>query len=159
MLSRKIISASISGSVFAILLAFVSPGITGAGERITSLADYLLQAILVTPAILMYSFPVILLYGVLTSFISDSISEFIAAKIQHDKSEIMFSAVLHIAFGLILLFHSLLASIIFFMTDRILQKRNKEYKPIQSIKSLAIPIAVWLVFMGVVYLETILNPV
>lgn len=103
----------------------------------------------------MYSFPVILIYGVLASIISDKVSQFISTKMKNGKSEIFFSGILHAVFGLILLLYSLGASMLFFITDRVLQKQNKDYKPLQAIKSLAIPFAVWLIFMGIVYLEHI----
>lgn len=105
----------------------------------------------------MYSFPAILIYGVLTSIISDKVSKYISTKLKNDQSEIMISGFLHLGFGLILLLYSLSASILFFITDRVLQKGKKEYKLSQAIKSLTIPIALWLTFMGIVYLEHIFN--
>ncbi len=156
-ISRKIISASVSGSMFAILLGLILPN--PFGKTISSIPDYLLAVALTTPIYLMYSFPVILIYGVLTSIISDKVSQFISTKIKNEKSEIIISGVLHTVFGLILLLYSLGASLLFFITDRVLQKKNKGYKPLQAIKSLAIPLAVWLIFMGIVYLEHIVNGV
>ncbi|WP_246569945.1 hypothetical protein [Lentibacillus saliphilus] len=124
------------------------------GETISSMPDYLLSASLATPGYLVYSFPVILFYGVLTS--SDKIGQLISIFIKKEPSEIIFSAILHAAFGLILLWLSLGASALFFLTDRVLQKRRAEYEPMQALKSLAIPCAVWLFFMTIVYLEGIL---
>ncbi|MCM3587813.1 hypothetical protein M3182_18975 [Mesobacillus maritimus] len=152
-LSRKIISASISGSLFAILLGLIVPN--PFGEAITSISDYLFAVVLTTPLYLMYSFPAILIYGVLTSIISDKVSQMISTKIGNEKSEIIISAILHGVFGLILLLYSLGASMLFFITDRLLQKKNNNYKWFLAIKSLAIPLAVWLIFMGIVYLEHI----
>ena len=105
----------------------------------------------------MYSFPAVLIYGVFTSIISDKVSKYISTKIKNEQSEIIISGVLHIGFGLILLIYSLSASILFFITDRILQKGKKEYKLSQAIKSLTIPIALWLTFMGIVYVEHLLT--
>ncbi len=127
------------------------------GETITSIPNYLFSVVLATPVYLMYSFPAILIYGVLTSIISDKISGIISVKIKNVKSEIIISGILHVAFGLILLFYSLGASILFFITDRVLLKQHKSYKLLQAIKSLAIPLAVWLIFMGIVHLEHILK--
>jgi len=154
-ISRKIISASVSGSIYAILLGLIMPN--PFGETITSIPNYLFLVVLATPVYLMYSFPAILIYGVLTSIISDKISGFISGKIKNVKSEIIISGFLHVAFGLILLLYSLGASILFFITDRVLLKQHKSYKLLQAIKSLAIPLAVWLIFMGIVYIEHILN--
>jgi hypothetical protein len=61
-----------------------------------------------------------------TSIISDKIGEFVAAsaKAEENKLELFISGVLHIVFGLILFGVSLGASILFFITDRIIRKRN-----------------------------------
>ncbi|MEI5908497.1 hypothetical protein WAK64_15730 [Bacillus spongiae] len=155
LISRKIISASVSGSLFAILLGLFVPN--PFGETIPSIPNYLFAVVLVTPVYLMYSFPAILIYGVLTSIISDKISQITSTKIGNEKSEIILSGILHIIFGLILLLYSLSAAILFFITDRILQKTAKEYTVMQAIKSLAIPITVWLIFMGIVYIEHIVT--
>ncbi|WP_153125640.1 hypothetical protein [Peribacillus tepidiphilus] len=154
-LSRKIISASISGSLFAILLGIIQAN--PFGETITSIPNYLFSVVSITPLYLMYSFPVILIYGVLTSIVSDKVSKFVSTKIKNDKYEIMISGILHVVFGLVLLFYSLGASILFFMTDRVLQNNHKDYKLLQAIRSLAIPLAVWLIFMGIVYIEHLIN--
>ncbi|WP_010649069.1 hypothetical protein [Oceanobacillus massiliensis] len=148
---RKIITASITVSIFSVLFGFIVPN--PFGDTIPSISYYLLSVAMAIPVYLMYSFPAILIYGVLTSIISDKVSRFIAAKTGNQKSEIIISGILHIAFGLILLFYSLTASILFFITDRVLQKQNKNYQLLQAIKSLAIPLAVWVFFMVFVYLE------
>ncbi len=127
------------------------------GETILTIPNYLFAVALITPIYLMYSFPAILIYGVLTSIISDKISQFASTKMKNEKFEMMISAILHTVFGLLFLFYSLGASLLYFITDRVLQKKNIDYKPLQAIKSLAIPLAVWLIFMGLVYLEEILS--
>ncbi|WP_068674214.1 hypothetical protein [Oceanobacillus sp. Castelsardo] len=152
-ISRKVISASVSGSLFAILLGLIVPN--PFGEDISSVTDYLFAFIIATPVYLMYSFPVILIYGVLTSIISDKIGEFISGKANNEKTEVIISGILHFFFGLILLYYSLVAAILFIITDRILRKNNNEFNWLHSIKSLVIPCAVWLSFMGMVYLEHI----
>ncbi|MCM3768311.1 hypothetical protein [Neobacillus niacini] len=125
-ISRKIISASVSDSLFSILLGLIVPN--PFGEAITSVPNYLFAVVLSTPVYLMYSFPAILIYGVLTSIISDKIGQFVSIKIENGKSEIIMSGILHIVFGLVMLFYSLGASILFFITDRVLQKDNIDYK-------------------------------
>lgn len=151
---RKIISASVSGSLYAILLGLIVPN--PFGEDISSITDYLFAFIIATPVYLIYSFPVILIYGVLTSIISDKASNLISRKTTNEKFEVIISGILHVLFGLILLPYSLGAAILFFITDRLLQKINDKYNWLNSVKSLAIPCAVWLSFMGMVYLEHIL---
>ncbi|MFC0016045.1 MULTISPECIES: hypothetical protein [Allobacillus] len=155
MISRKVISASISSSIFAILLGLIMPN--PFGESPSSITGYLSAFTLSTPIYLMYSFPVILTYGVLASILSDKMSQFFASKMKDDQIETILSGILHALFGLILLFYSLAASILFFVTDRILLSKNKEYKPLQAINSFAFPFGVWLIFMGIVYVEHIVT--
>ncbi len=144
MIARKVISASVSGSLFAIL-------------TISSISNYLFSVVLSVPLYMMYSFPVILVYGVFASIISDKAGEFISTKTENKKSEIIISGVLHVIFGLILLLYSLSASILFFIADRVLQKNDKEYKWSQAIKSLAIPLTIWLICMGIIWIEHFIN--
>lgn len=61
-LSRKIVAASISGSIFAIIFGFVFNSL-GEGNS----QSYLVSTITSIPFYMMYSFPVILVYGVSTS--------------------------------------------------------------------------------------------
>lgn len=154
-LSRKIISVSLSSALFAILLSLVIPN--PFGEKINAMPDYLSAFIIATPAYLIYSFPVILTYGVLTSIVSDIIGKAISTKTNNEKLEVIISGIFHLFFGLILLFYSLGASILFFITDRLLQKNNRKYHWSQAFKSLAIPILVWLTFSWIVYLEHLIT--
>ncbi|MBD8070684.1 hypothetical protein [Bacillus sp. PS06] len=149
------ISASVSGSIFAILLGLIVPN--PFGQTISSIPNYLFAVARSTPVYLMYSFPAILIYGVLTSILSDRVSYYISTKMKSEKYEMIFSGILHTVFGLILLLYSLGASLLFFITDRVLQKKNKDYTPLQAFKSFGIPLTVWLIFMGIVYLEHIFN--
>lgn len=153
--SRKIISASVSGSLFAILLGLISP--LSFSDTFNSVPDYLFAVVTSTPVYMIYSFPVILIYGVLTSIISDEISQILSKKIRYEKSEIIISGILHVVFGLVLQFISLAASILFFITDRIIQKRNEKFRLLEAIKSLAIPLAVWLIYLGIIYIDHFLN--
>ncbi len=81
----------------------------------------------------------------------------IAAKTGDHTSERIVSGVLHVVFGLILLWYSLAAAILFCLTDRLLRRSNKPYTWTQAVHSLAIPLAVWLLCMGIVWLEHVLN--
>jgi hypothetical protein len=74
-ISRKIVTASISGSLYAMLLGMINPN--PFGETISSMGDYLFSTVTTTPVYLLYSFPVILIYGGLTSILSDTIGQFI----------------------------------------------------------------------------------
>ncbi len=149
LLSRKIISASITSTLFAILLGLFVPN--PFGETISSTSEYFLAFVTATPVYLMYSFPVILIYGVLTSSISDRIAQIISTKADKQNFEGPFSFILHIIFGLILLIYSLVAAILFFMTDRFLLKSNNDYTLLKAAQSLVIPISVFLILWGLVY--------
>jgi len=105
----------------------------------------------------MYSFPAIITYGLMASVASDTISQRLSAIIKSEPSEPLISGSLHIIFGIILLWYSVGASVLFFVTDRVLQKKRKDYEFLQAVKSLAIPLAVWLLFMGIVWLEHVLH--
>ena len=155
MLSRKIISASISGSLFAIFLGLILPN--PFGQTIPSIPAYLFSAVISVPVYLMYSFPAILIYGVIASLISDKASELLLSKTKNEKVQILISGTLHILFGLILWPYSLGASILFFITDRVLRRKKRSYTWGQAAKSLLIPVTVWLLFMGIVWLEHLIN--
>jgi succinate dehydrogenase/fumarate reductase cytochrome b subunit len=71
----------------------------------------------------------------------------------NEKTEVIISGILHIIFGLIFLFYSLGASILFFITDKLLQKKSRNFKWVQAVKSLFIPVTLWLIFMGIVWVE------
>ncbi|WP_254660887.1 hypothetical protein [Bacillus sp. FJAT-27225] len=110
-----------------------------------------MAAITVIPVYLMYSFPAILFYGVITSWLSDKAAEMIAKKSRNMKLEPILSAVLHLAFGLILLWYSLAASILFFIVDRILKRIERDFWWDAAIKSFALPMALWVLTASVVW--------
>jgi len=148
LLPRKIIAASIGGSLFAVLFAAVQPN--PFGEDIHSIWRYLEAFLLATPAYLLYSYPVILVYGVLTSVISDSLSKLIM-KNNKGKTEHFLSLCLHLVFGLVLLWISIAASMIYYFTDRFLSRKKPVYKWREALKSLLVPLSVWILFMGVIW--------
>lgn len=143
MLSRKIISASISGTIFAILLALFMPDPFDMG--ISSVGEYIQEFLISVPGYLIYSFPVILVYGTLASTICDYLACFISNR-TNKRLEIYFSFALHLLFGLVLLWFSLLAAILYFITDTILIKKNI-YKWKNAFVSLGIPFLVLIIFM------------
>lgn len=153
-LTRKIITASVSGTIFAIILGLIYPNPFG-DVNIGTIQTYLLSSISIIPVYLMYSFPAILVYGVITSIISDKIGELIAIKTKDERAEIIVSGALHLVFGLILLLFSLGASVLFFITDRIIRSRNQQYTWLDTIKSLILPVLSYLVFMGIVWANDI----
>lgn len=145
--ARKVIAASISGSLFAVVLGLIAtdPFVGEAG----SAGEYFQGAIISIPFYLLYSFPVILIYGTLTSAVSDLLAFFISNHTNR-KLELYISLILHLLFGSILYGVSLAAAILFFITDYIL--RRKQFGSWRNaLKSLGLPVLVWIVFMGGVY--------
>ncbi|MGG4549709.1 hypothetical protein ABER02_18350 [Rossellomorea marisflavi] len=149
MLPRKIMSACISGPIFAIILALVNPN--PFEEPITPFWDYASSITLATPAYLLYSFPVILIYGVITSVISDKLASMVRSAT--NRYETVLSCVLHLLFGLVLLPYSLGAALLFFLIDRRLQGQNRAFKPIHALKSLILPPALYTFYLGLVYIQ------
>ncbi|MEH7391944.1 hypothetical protein V7149_07615 [Bacillus sp. JJ1503] len=155
MLKRKIISASISSALFAILLGFIMPN--PFNEQVVAEQNYFYSAINVINLYLMYSFPVILIYGVLTSIISDKVAELMSKTSETKNIEIIGSGALHIVFGLVVLPYSLGASALFFVTDRILQKQSKKFYWLQAIKSFVLPLTVWIISLSISWFEHFIN--
>lgn len=149
MLPRKVVTASIAGTLYTIILSLVIPDIFG--ERIDSVSEYFYSAISIAPIYMMYSLPAILIYGVITSMFSDKAGEFIAVKSLEKKAEFIVSAALHVVFGLVLGWFSLGAAVLFFIIDRILKNFEKTYGWQYAFKSLALPLLSWLFFMGIVW--------
>ncbi|WP_404323178.1 hypothetical protein LG298_03020 [Cytobacillus firmus] len=148
MLSRKIIAASITGSLFSVMLGLIAAD-PFAGE-VNSAGDYFQGVILSIPFYLLYSFPVILVYGTVTSVISDCIVLFFSNHTNR-KLEFYISLLLHLLFGLILLGLSLAAAVLFFVTDIVLRRKQIGGWR-NALKSLCLPVFIWIVFMGGVYL-------
>jgi hypothetical protein len=142
--SRKVITASVSGTIYAIILGLFIPNFFG--KDITSVQDYFLMVGMYIPFYIIFSFPVILIYGVTTSIICDKAGKLAAAKVKKEKAELIVSGTLHLLFGSVFLFFglnliwfSLGPSILFFITDRVLQRRTKKYRGIQALASLLLP--------------------
>lgn len=155
-LPRKIITASISGTLFAIILGLAFPNPFG-DQQIASFQGYFFSAVSSTCLYMLYSFPVILTYGVLTSLVSDKIGEIINNKAGGKKTEIVVTGIMHFIFGLILLWYSLTASILFFITDRIMRTRRSNYRWLDGIKSLLFPILTYLLLMAIIWGKDIFN--
>ncbi len=147
-ISRKIISASISGTTFALLLGLIMPDPFDVG--ISSFGNYMQEFLISVPAYMMYSFPVILIYGTVASTVSDYLASFIANR-TNKRLAIYLSFVFHLLFGLVLSWYSLLATVLFFITDSLLI-RNKVYTWKSSLKSLIIPFSVFILLMLIIHI-------
>ncbi|WP_394582112.1 hypothetical protein [Cytobacillus firmus] len=148
MLTRKIIAASITGSLFAVMLGLIAAN-PFAGE-VNSAGEYFQGVMMSIPFYLLYSFPVILVYGTVTSVISDCIALFIS-NYTNRKLEFYISLLLHLLFGLILLGLSLAAAVLFFVTDIVLRRKQIGGWR-NALRSLGLPVFIWIVLMGGVYL-------
>lgn len=147
---RKIVAASISGTIYNVLLALIWPDPWN--KQFASLPDYLHSVCMAVTVYMLYSIPAIFIYGILASIISDKMGTFASAYMKADRAEFIVSAMMHIVFGLILLWFSLGAAILFFITDRMLMlRRDRDYDGMSALKSAAIPVAVWLFFLAVVW--------
>ncbi|KGX89306.1 hypothetical protein N781_09425 [Pontibacillus halophilus JSM 076056 = DSM 19796] len=94
---------------------------------------------------MMYSFPAILIYGGATSLLSDWIGRSISNKLEEEKLEILISATFHLLFGLILIPFSLVASILFFIIDRLLGRVQHRYTWKQAGMSFALVLILCLI--------------
>ncbi|GBG09255.1 hypothetical protein PAT3040_03896 [Paenibacillus agaridevorans] len=150
MFMRKLISAAIATSLFSILYAWFGPDPFGDKARFYSLSDRLHEAIGYTMIYMMYAAPAIYIYGVITSVISELISR---AATSHQWLRLVISAILHIAFGLILLYISLLAAVLFFMADTLLVLfRKKSYTIKYTLASLLLPLTIWLACLAYIHI-------
>lgn len=148
MLTTKIIAASITGSLFAVMLGLIAAN-PFAGE-VNSAGEYFQGVMMSIPFYLLYSFPVILVYGTVTSVITDCIALFIS-NYTNRKLEFYISLLLHLLFGLILLGLSLAAAVLFFVTDIVLRRKQIGGWR-NALRSLGLPVFIWIVLMGGVYL-------
>ncbi|WP_261134303.1 hypothetical protein [Bacillus sp. Marseille-Q3570] len=152
---RKIVTASVSGTIFVFLLGIAMPNPFG-DENIVSYQNYFYSSISIMPIYMLYSFPCILTYGVITSMISDKIGQLLLKKTDEVNIEIIVSGALHLIFGLVLFWFSLVASILFFIIDRLFKKVKNDYGWKDAFRSLVIPTLMWLFLMGVVWANDIL---
>ncbi|SIT75095.1 hypothetical protein [Edaphobacillus lindanitolerans] len=147
---RKIIAASLAGTVFAVLLGLFVPNMFD--ETIRSAADYLWHMTSSIPIYLMYSFPVILIYGVPASLAADHIAGKLAVRIGKRTAEPWLSGALHLVFGLPLFWYGAAAGLLGFMADRLIRSWRKTHRWYEMLTALLIPLLVWVVFMGLIYL-------
>jgi hypothetical protein len=143
-LPRKIIASAITGPVYVLLLALVTPYFYE--SNVHSPWQYVEMILVTTLGYMLYSFPVILLYGSLTSIVSDLLS----SKLSENgsvKLECFLSLLFHLIFGLLILWISLPAALLYFLIDRYLRKRKRQYKWSETYKSFIIPIGLFLLFI------------
>lgn len=74
-LPRKIITTMIASSLFAIIFGMIA--VNPFDQPFYSVLDYLNGMMTAIPAYLLFSFPVILVYGTITSLVSDYVANLI----------------------------------------------------------------------------------
>jgi hypothetical protein len=144
MISRKIISASISCTLYAILLSIFFNPFGSKGSIFYSVISSL-------PMYMIYAVPAIFFYGIITSILSDKIGELSKRYSNLKYISLLISSIFHFLFGLILGWLSLLAAGIFFITDQLLLKKKPKYTGKEAITSLVIPVCVFILFLGTIY--------
>ncbi|MDY0394427.1 hypothetical protein ACFSMW_08480 [Virgibacillus halophilus] len=135
MLCRKVIAASGTSLLISFLLAF----------NYVKGIDF--NTIGWWTVYLMYSGPIIIIYGTLASFISDIMAGYISKKIPLWPQlwpQRLFSLLFHIAFGLILWQVSMIAAVIFFVLDNVLDKRRPVYSMKRAAVGLGALVGCWL---------------
>lgn len=145
----KIIAGCLTGTLYSIGFALFDPnpfGIALDGWR-----DYTWQIIESVPIYMIYIVPIVMIYGILTSIISDFIANLLA-KGEGGWKELILSAVLHLFFGMVLRWASLFAAVLFFLIDQIL-RRKTQYGWREAVLSLLIPISVWLLLISFVWVK------
>lgn len=147
---RKIIAASLAGTAFAILFGLLAPD--PFGEFPATLGGFLNAFTLTVPVYLEYSFPVILLFGVPASLLADVFAARLSQRFRKPGLEPMISGVLHAALGLVAFGYGVAAALLGFFADRMLRSKPAPGWP-GTLKSLAVPVFVWLIFMFIVYLK------
>ncbi|MBP1995451.1 hypothetical protein [Paenibacillus eucommiae] len=151
--SRKLISASISACLFVVVYALFVP--SHWVHSYTSWIQYISHAWKAIPIYLMYAFPVILIYGTLTSLISEyllyNLIKFTKINRQSRAIKILILGILHLVFGLVLLYISLLAAFLFFLTDLWLAHKRRKYDLVLALKSFLIPVCLFFICIGLIW--------
>ncbi|TCI21344.1 hypothetical protein [Exiguobacterium sp. SL-9] len=145
MWTRKIVAASLTAPIYAFLLAcwIVIPQ----GPDSSEIGDTVNGLLMLTATYLVVSFPVIVTYGVFMSMFSDWM-----ARRMSRRFEPLVSFGLHIGFGLVLLWLSVGAAVLYWMIDRYLTYKDRRFATRQAWSSLVIPV-------GVVYLIGVMQDV
>jgi hypothetical protein len=149
-LLSKIVTSAITTPIFSFLLGLLMSN--PFGERATHWQGYLTDTIQITPTYMLYSFPVILVYGSLTSLLSDFLATNMAAYTVK-RLEFLYAAVFHLGFGVILLWISLIAAIVYFMADRFIVANKTPFTARKVFISLLILFGSWLLFMSFVWIQ------
>ncbi|MBP1991594.1 H+/Cl- antiporter ClcA [Paenibacillus eucommiae] len=150
LISRKLISASISSCVFALIYSFFVPYNMGTPFQFKTLDGFIYAIIHAIPTYLLYAFPVIIIYGTITSLISEYIVYNIFKFTNLRESKILkmfFLGIFHLIFGSVLSYISLLAALLFFLIDQWLSHKREDYNWVSACISFLIPIFFYFTLM------------
>ncbi|MEK4198411.1 hypothetical protein [Cytobacillus sp. FSL K6-0265] len=95
--------------------------------------------------VMVYSLPVIYIYGIATSLVSDWLASLLAKK--KNKLVIFLTFLFHTIFGLVLLQISLIAAWLFFIIDRLLNRKQENYQTKTALLSFLLPICFFIFFL------------
>lgn len=155
MLARKIVSATLSATLCGIVFLLILP-YSSTELSLISTTHYILSIINHILSLILLSFFYTLIFSVLASILSDKIATTIASKFKHPKIEFYISLFLHLAIGIIASLFGLFTNVILFVTDRFMQRKNKQFTSIQALKSLAVPLVIFLLQLLIFYLGNLL---
>ncbi|WP_052712082.1 hypothetical protein [Domibacillus indicus] len=149
-IERKVIAGALAGTLFFVAAAFLQQlPLSAPADAWPAFLQRVANAL---PVYMMYIMPVMLAYFVLASMISDSIARFLARK-QNGQFEGIYALVFHLLFGMILLWLTVLAMLLFFVIDRILQKWRERYTYKHALTSLLLPLTVWFALMIIAFMK------
>ena len=140
MLKRKLVSSICSSVLFSIVYGLINP--TPFNEKILSIQQYFSVVIDYIHVYLMYSLPIFLIYGLISSFLCETFVNR-AFGGRNKKEQFIFNGLIHLFFGLILGWAGVLASFIYFLIDQWFKKRDKILSIKQRILLFASPVIVW----------------
>ncbi|MDR6552598.1 fatty acid desaturase [Paenibacillus qinlingensis] len=156
LISRKLISASVSSCIFVIIFAWFEPSVWSDIPILeyNSFKGYIKDSISSIPIYFTYALPVILIYGTLTSLICEfivyNIFEYTPLR-KSNLNKFILMGLLHLAFGMVLLYISLLAAILFFLVDQWLSYRRQVYNWRSVFKSFFIPLCFFIFWVSLVW--------
>ncbi|MDQ0185327.1 hypothetical protein P4U90_11840 [Cytobacillus kochii] len=101
--------------------------------------------------VMMYSLPVIYIYGIATSLVSDWLASLLAKK--KNKIVIFLTFLFHTIFGLVLLHISLIAAWLFFVIDRLLKRKQENYQTKTALLSFLLPICFFIFFLVLIMMN------
>lgn len=152
MWTRKIITASLTAPIYAFLLAcgvviLQYPDNGGGIDTVNGL-------LMLTAAYLAVSFPVLVTYGVVTSVLSDGLS-----RRAPERFSVYVSFGLHIGFGLVMLWLGVGAAVLYWMIDRYLVHKDRQFETRHAWSSLVFPVGVVVTAFGIVYVLSMIQDV